>query len=442
MTSSRRMHLNLRLKPPGEDAAWRLPETNALGFIDIDHFIQTTLTCERGLFDAIFFADTPMLQPNPEYNGQDALDPVVLAGALLARTTDIGVVVTSSTSFGYPYSVARAISSLDHVSGGRVGWNIVTSNRGVAGENFGVEWLPTSEQRYAKAAEFVDVVEKLWHSWDPDALVVDRESGLFADTTKIHQINHVGEHFSSRGPFQVPRSPQVKPLLFQAGDSDAGRNFAVRTADALFTSYARLDDSLAYAEDIHARSAVIRGAGAAPPKILASLKFVLGSTEQEAIRRAEELDLLADHRHKIADLAHRLGLDASRLRWDAPIPDDVLAAAKPRAGTVSTELETIASPDSRTLTVGQILTRGLAAHREFAGTPEQLVDSMLEWFNSGAVDGFNLTARILPTDLDIFVDEVVPLLQKAGVYRHAYEEKLLTQRFGVRRTEPSLEAVR
>lgn len=431
--AERQLHLNLRLRPPGDDSVWRLPSVKLDAYLDADSFVEAAQIAEQGLFDLVFIPDLPALPPNPEVVLFDTFDPQIIAAAMLRDTTDIGVVITGSTSFEHPYPLARKISSLDHLSGGRIGWNIVTSNRPVAGDNYGVQWLGTSEERYERAREFTDVAIKLWTSWEPDAVLLDRESGVFADPTKIKPINHEGKYFRSAGPLQLPRSPQGVPLLFQAGDSGPGRDFAAQYADAVFTPYSRIEDVVAYSDDIKRRAASFTRPFGGVPRVFPALKFVLGGTEAEAQQRKLDIDALTPRSLRIHRFADRLGLDAAALTWDEPVPADQLAKAELRAGTASTELKLLEPVNGKHRSVGEIISTDHRVHRDLAGTPEQIADFILEWFGTGAVDGFNLTGRTIGDDVRGFVDEVVPLLQKAGVYRTEYSGRLLTERLGASR---------
>src|SRR5579871_2713050 len=253
--SQRELHINVNVLSSGSHpASWRAPYGNRFGYVELEHYQEIARVAERGKLDAVFLADALAIAPDPAFGPTWALDPTVLVTGMAVVTRTIGFIASSSTTFNHPYNVARTFSSLDHASHGRVGWNAVTTYDERAAPNFGLAGLPVHEDRYARAAEFVDVVLALWDSWEDGALVGDKAGGLFADPKRVHAIDHRGDRFSVRGPLQVPRSPQGRPLLVQAGSSEPGRAFAARYAEAIFSVQQVMAEAKAYYADVKERA--------------------------------------------------------------------------------------------------------------------------------------------------------------------------------------------
>ncbi|MFI6543717.1 LLM class flavin-dependent oxidoreductase [Streptomyces prunicolor] len=431
----RQLHLNAFLMNTGHhEASWRLPESNPYAHVELDHYIRLARTAERGTFDSLFLADGPQLWSNLAQRPAGALEPLTLLTALATATEHIGLIATASTSYNSPYNLARKFASLDIISGGRAGWNIVTTAGAEAARNFGLEHEPAHAERYARAAEFLDVALKLWDSWEDDAIVADKAAGVWGDDAKIHPPQHQGTYFSVAGALNVPRSPQGYPLLVQAGSSEDGKAFAARYAEAVFTAQQTLADAQAFYKDLKSRTAA---AGRDPEhvKVLPGIVPVLGSTEAEA--RANER-LLEDHivyTHGVDRLERLLQLPSGTLELDAPLPtdlppEDAIEGAKSRY-TLVVEL---ARRDR--LTVRQLIGRlgGGRGHLTFAGTPEQVADAIESWFTQGAADGFNIMPAVLPSGLDAFVDHVVPILRTRGLLRTEYGPRTtLRERYGLPR---------
>jgi FMN-dependent oxidoreductase (nitrilotriacetate monooxygenase family) len=431
----RQLHLNAFLMNTGHhEASWRLPESNPYAHVELDHYIRLARTAERGTFDSLFLADGPQLWSNLAQRPAGALEPLTLLTALATATEHIGLIATASTSYNSPYNLARKFASLDIISGGRAGWNIVTTAGAEAARNFGLEHEPAHAERYARAAEFLDVALKLWDSWEDDAIVADKAAGVWGDDAKIHPPQHQGTYFSVAGALNVPRSPQGYPLLVQAGSSEDGKAFAARYAEAVFTAQQTLGDAQEFYQDLKSRTAA---AGRDPEhiKVLPGIVPVLGSTEAEA--RANER-LLEDHivyTHGVDRLERLLQLPPNTLELDAPLPadlppEDAIEGAKSRY-TLVVEL---ARRDR--LTVRQLIGRlgGGRGHLTFAGTPEQVADAIETWFTQGAADGFNIMPAVLPSGLDAFVDHVVPILRTRGLLRTEYGPRTtLRERYGLPR---------
>ncbi|WP_328831423.1 LLM class flavin-dependent oxidoreductase [Streptomyces sp. NBC_00252] len=431
----RRLHLNAFLMNTGHhEASWRLPESNPYAHVELEHYTHLARIAERGTFDSLFLADGPQLWSNLAQRPAGALEPLTLLTALATATEHIGLIATASTSYNSPYNLARKFASLDIISGGRAGWNIVTTAGAEAARNFGLEHEPAHAERYARAAEFLDVALKLWDSWEDDAIVADKAAGVWGDDTKIHPPRHQGTYFSVAGALNVPRSPQGYPLLVQAGSSEDGRTFAARYAEAVFTAQQTLADAQAFYKDLKSRT---EAAGRNPEhiKVLPGIVPVLGGTEAEA--RANER-LLEDHivyTHGVDRLERLLQLAPGTLELDKPLPadlppEDAIEGAKSRY-TLVVEL---ARRDR--LTVRQLIGRlgGGRGHLTFAGTPEQVADAIGSWFTQGAADGFNIMPAVLPSGLDAFVDQVVPLLRTRGLLRTEYGPRTtLRERYGLPR---------
>lgn len=441
-TKPRQLHLNAFLMSVGHhEAAWRAPESGATDTWDVNHYVELARTAERGKFDSIFFADGPSIQGDLRYRPVGTLDPLILLPVIAAATRHIGLVATASTTYNEPYNLARRFSSLDHVSQGRAGWNIVTTAGSDAAQNFGLDETPLHRTRYERATEFVDVCLKLWDSWEDDYLIGDKPSGRFADGERVHRIEHAGKHFRVRGPLNVPPSPQRHPLLVQAGSSEDGRAFAARYAEAVFTAQQTLADGQAFYSDLKRRAAAV-GRNPNHVKILPGLVPVIGGTEEEALRSERELAEWQVPAYGLRQLSQLLGQEISEAELDEPLRElgDVQRVQGHQSRfQVVTEL---ARRDN--LTVRQLLVRlgGGRGHRTFTGTPEQIAGTIEEWFSSGAADGFNVMGPVLPSSLVAFVDHVIPILQERGLFRTEYTGATLRDHYGLARPDNTYTARR
>jgi len=436
--SGRTLHLNVNLLHSGVyPSAWRLPDSRPDAFVDIDHFVRVARVAERGKLDAIFLADTPAINDRIDYRPFNALEPTVVLASVAAATSHVGLVATASTTYNEPYNLARRFASLDMVSRGRAGWNVVTTADAAAGRNFGFAGASEHGARYARAREFTELVHALWDSWEDDAFVGDKAGGRFVDTGKVHAIRHRGAHYAVEGPLTVPRSPQGRPVTFQAGGSEDGRELAAATADAVFSLAQTVADGAAYARDLRARAARY---GRAPDAlvILPGLATVIGSTEAEARRRQDALWNLVPVEYSLARLAGTLRIDPARLDLDRPLPDPL---PLPPDANHTMFLGTVALARRAGLTVRQLLRAlgGGVGHRIVAGTPEAIADDIEAWFRAGAADGFNLMPDVLPDGLETFVDAVVPILQRRGLFRRDYAGATLRDHLGLARP-PSRDA--
>ncbi|WP_329339214.1 LLM class flavin-dependent oxidoreductase [Streptomyces sp. NBC_00663] len=433
--TTRQLHLNAFLMTTGHhEASWRLPESDPYAHVELEHYVRLARIAERGTFDSLFLADSPQLWGSVGQRPAGALEPLTLLTALATATEHIGLIATASTSYNSPYNLARKFASLDIISGGRAGWNIVTTAGAEAARNFGLDAEPAHAERYARASEFLDVALKLWDSWEDDAIVADKASGVWGDDTKIHPPRHEGPYFRVDGALNVPRSPQGYPLLVQAGSSEDGKAFAARYAEAVFTAQQTLKDAQDFYADLKSR--VVR-AGRDPEhlKVLPGIVPVIGSTEAEARAAEQELEDHIVHEHGVANLERLLQLPVGSLELDAELPaglpsEDAVEGAKSRYTLV------VGLARRERLTVRQLIGRlgGGRGHLTFAGTPEQVADAIERWFTLGAADGFNIMPAVLPSGLDLFVDHVVPILRARGLLREEYgPRRTLRERYGLPR---------
>jgi FMN-dependent oxidoreductase (nitrilotriacetate monooxygenase family) len=428
----------------GHGAAWRLNEVPSKSLLDVDYFANIARISERGTLDAIFLADGPALGGEVGKSPAGRLEPTVLLTAVALATKYIGVIATASTTYNDPYNLARRLASIDHISGGRAAWNVVTTAGDIAAQNFGLTGAPLHEDRYGRAAEFLDIAIKLWDSWEDDAIIDDWQNGVFAHANKVHTIDHVGKHFSVRGPLNVPRSPQGRPVLVQAGSSEGGKSVGSRYADAIFTTQTTLPDGQAFYSEMKNRA---RAWGRNPDllKIMPGLSTVIGSTEEEAHRRCDELDAFQGEQGLVGQIAARIGIAASELDLDSQLPwDRIRDVREIGQGVKSAELggrshgffdAQINLAKRENLTVRQLSKRIRSGHRLVVGTPEQIADTLEEWFLSGAADGFNIMPDMFPSGAEIFVDEVVPLLRRRGIFRTEYTGTTLRHHLGLERPD-------
>jgi FMN-dependent oxidoreductase (nitrilotriacetate monooxygenase family) len=430
----RKMHLNLFIQSRGHhEASWRHPDATPYPLTDIRFYQGLAQRAEAGLFDSIFLADHLAMQDDGARAPRSWLEPIVTLGALAVSTSRIGLIATASTTYTEPFNLARQFASLDHMSNGRVGWNIVTSWSAGAARNYGDATQISHADRYERAEEYVGLVKELWDSWGADTVKDDRASGEYADGSRIRAVNHVGEHYQVAGPLNVPRTPEGRPVLVQAGSSETGRGFAARHAEAVFTAHLEKATAQEFYKDLKAR-VVAEGRQADQALILPGLSPMIAGTETEAKRLAEELNGLTDPEIGRKRLSGRFGgHDFSHLPLDTPLrPEDfpdpsTVEAARSRAETI------VGLIRRENPTLRQVLAKlaGARGHFTFAGTPEQVADLMQDWFQNGAADGFNLMPPVLPWMSDAFIDEVIPLLQKRGLFRTSYEGETLRSHFGL-----------
>lgn len=426
MTTGSQMILGAFFNPTGHHvASWRHAQGCADAGINFAHYADIARTAERGKFHLIFLADNvgvrdakmEALSRSAQYIAN--FEPLTLLAALSAVTTRIGLVATASTSYNEPYHVARKFASIDHLSDGRAGWNIVTSTLRSEAQNFGRDDHMDHAERYRRAREFTQIVLGLWDSWDDDAFVRDKDSGLFFDPAKLHTLAHKGEFFKVSGPLNVPRSPQGHPLLVQAGASDDGKDFAAEFAEVIFTNFLSADAGRAYSLDLRARVQA-RGRQGDQVKILPGLSPVVGVDKAEAEVKFAHLQSLIDPVVGREMLSTVLGgIDLSPYDLDGPLPD-----LEPPRNVIQSAFDnwTKLARDEG-LTIRELSQRAAGARGKsvIRGGPGEIADVMEEWFTNGACDGFNIMPPYLPGALDDFVDLVVPELQRRGLFHTDYE---------------------
>ncbi|WP_155888230.1 MULTISPECIES: LLM class flavin-dependent oxidoreductase [Cupriavidus] len=433
------MKLGAFFHPTGHHvAAWMHPGSQIDAGTNFQHYVKLAQTAERGKFDLMFLADSlavrdasrEALSRWPQYAVY--FEPLTLLSAIAAVTEHLGLVATASTSYSAPYNVARAYASLDHISGGRAGWNVVTSGGAAAAANFGrVDYA--HDERYGRAVEFAEVVLGLWDSWDDDAFVRDRASGRYFDPDKVHTLGHEGEFFSVRGPLNAARPPQGHPVLFQAGGSPPGRELAARLCEAVFTPLHTLDAAQSFYQDVKSRMARF---GRTPDqlKIMPGLNPVVGRTTREAQEKHEYLQSLIHPDVGFEVLSNALGgYDLSGCDPDGPLPAE-LDTMHTEGG--QTQFKNVLGwARNENLTIRQLYERfaGARGQRTVIGTGAQIADEMQAWFEAYGVDGFLIQPPYLPDGLDEFVAEVIPVLQERGLFRTEYEGKTLRDNLGLAR---------
>ena len=419
-------------------AGWRYPGVPAGQAHSHAFNVRMAQTCERGLFDAVFFADAQGFRP---ITGRDAfsrvdvprLDPITLLASLAPVTRNIGLVGTLSTSYNEPYSAARRFATLDHVSGGRAGWNVVTSTTDNEAHNFGRDAHFGHAERYARAHEFLEVCRGLWDSWDDGAIVADQQSGRYFDPDKLHALNHQGQFFKVAGPLTVPRSPQGRPVIVQAGASAAGQALAAATAEVVFSSNPTMERAQAYYNSLKSD---VRAAGRRADEclILSAIQPIIADSTAEAEDIAQELQSLIHPALAISILQTLLGnvVDLSQVDPDGPLPD--IPETSRSQGIQATVLAMAHKDNLSIAEVARRVAEGRTS-RTITGTAQQVADEMEAWFASQSCDGFVVAPPYFFESLDRFVDQVVPLLQERGLFRTAYEGTSLRENLGLARPE-------
>jgi FMN-dependent oxidoreductase (nitrilotriacetate monooxygenase family) len=429
----RELHVNVNMLHAGVfGGAWRFPGTDPLGSYRLDHYVRIARKAQAALLDAVFLADGAAIRDDIRYRPTSNLEPTVVLTAVARATERIGLIGTLSSSFNDPYDIARRLATLDQLSRGRAGWNVVTTADVESARNFGLDDPIEHGLRYEIAAEFVEVVRALWNSWEPDALVGDRASGVFADRERIHAIDHHGAHFTVAGPLQVPRSPQGEPVIVQAGASTDGRALAARIGEVIFSAAQTLAAAQEYYSDIKART-VAWGRRPDQVVVLPGLCTVIGSTEAEARERREQLDELLHPNYALGRLAGQLGLAPDALELDEQLPFELLPEMDEAGGSQTFYRIVIETARRDRLTVRELLRHlgGGVGHRIVVGTPEQIADTMVEWVDAGAADGFNVMPDVLPEGFDDFADHVIPELQRRGRFRTEYTGTTLREHLGL-----------
>jgi alkanesulfonate monooxygenase SsuD/methylene tetrahydromethanopterin reductase-like flavin-dependent oxidoreductase (luciferase family) len=398
--------------------AWQHNSLDPLAFVDIAYFQKVGRIAERGTLDAFFLADGPGIREDPRYKPLRSLEPTLVLGAVAAVTDNLGLIGTASSTFNDPWELAYRFQSLDFVSGGRVGWNVVTTYSEQVAGNFGLSELPDRDSRYRRASEFVDVVEGLWRSVDGGPAV-----------------DHRGEFFDISGTLPVPRSAQGFPVLVQAGGSPAGRTLAGREANAVFSAELSLQAGIDHYNHVKSVAAEA-GRDTAHIKILPGLITVIGSTEEEAHRRHAESTAAAPADFPVERLASTLGVDPATIDLDAPLPAYLLDGPPDPThfgASLGFRESVVRLAAEERLTARELIDAlaGGGGHRKIVGTPEEVADTIEHWYRSGAADGFNLMPDRFPDGLEVFVDQVIPLLRRRGLFRHEYEDPTLRGRLGI-----------
>ena len=433
--AERKMRLGLSIRGHGyHPAAWRHPDVPADGTLRVGHYVRSAQIAERGKLDMIFFADgagirqgdTP--QGSLSRTGRDMieLEPMTLLPALAMVTSHVGLVTTASTTYNEPYNLARKFATLDLISNGRAGWNVVASWSEHEAQNFGLETTLDYDTRYARSAEFVEVVKGLWDGWEDGALVLDKAAGQYFDEAKMHVLNHQGRFFKVRGPLNVAGMPQGHPVIVQAGASEQGRELGAATADVIYAIHNSLERAQSYFADVKGRMAKY-GREPDDMKIMPAFCPVVGRTRAEAQAKYDELQALIDPLAGLGSLYSSFG-DLSGYPLDEPVPDKALGNQEHRS--VSGQL--IEWVRREKPTVRELYLRSGVTGSARIGTPSDIADVMQEWFEAAACDGFNITPAILPGGGEDFVTMVVPELQRRGLFRAEYEGSTLRENLGLR----------
>ena len=434
MSDRRQLRLGAFMRPVSiHTAAWRYPGAFPDANFNFAHLKRFAQTLERGRFDAFFMADHLALLNMPmsalmRSATVTSFDPPTLLPALAVVTERLGLIATASTTFDQPYHIARRFASLDHLSGGRAGWNVVTTSNPDAALNFGLEEHVEHDERYHRAREFIDVVTGLWDSWADDAFIRDVETGIYFNPDRLHTLNHKGEYLSVRGPLNVGRPIQGWPVIVQAGASEPGRQLAAETAEMIFAAGGAMADAQRFYADVKGRMDKL-GRPRDHLKILPGALVVVGDTMDEARRKRAKLDSLVHYDSAIASLSIALGTDASKFDPDGPLPE-IPETNQSKSGRE----RAINLAKRENLTVRQLAQRlGGYAGAAMVGTPQTIADTMQEWLESEASDGFNVMFPYLPEGLDDFVNRVVPELQRRGIFRKEYEGRTLRENLGLPR---------
>jgi FMN-dependent oxidoreductase (nitrilotriacetate monooxygenase family) len=415
--------------------SWRHPKAPSREVYDLPYFQSLASTAEAAKLDALFVADHVGMWDTYESNiahyANPRLEPMTLLSALAAVTSKIGLLATASASYSEPYNLARMFASLDHLSHGRAGWNVVTSSMPEEAMNFGLDGNIEHGNRYERAAEYLDIVKALWDSIEDDAILIDRDTGLFADPKRIHRINHAGKYFKVRGPLNVPRPPQGYPVIVQAGSSDDGKNLAAQHVDVHFAVMRSIEEGQRYRADFDTRLAA---AGRQPQdlKILPGIHPVVAASRDEAKEKEDFLQSLVPERIGVDLVSSWCGVDVSGFPIDGPLP--ALPDIETYDGQRS-NLERMKAFAAQGLTIREIAQRliNAGAVPSFAGTPIDVADQLEAWFTAGAADGFNLMFPVLPGDLVDFATLVVPELQRRGLAQTDYTGSTLRERLGLTR---------
>ena len=440
MAERRMMRIGTFLAGTGSNmASWRHPTAVPDAAINLDYYRRLTRKAEDARLDFAFFGDGLYISEKSHPNFLNRFEPLTLLAALAMDTTHIGLAATLSTSYSDPYTVARQFMTIDHISNGRAGWNVVTSPLEGSALNYNKPEHPAHDLRYRMATEYIEITKGLWDSWEDDAFIRDQASGKFIDPDKMHRLNHAGEFFSVQGPLNISRSPQGRPVLIQAGSSEAGRGFAAQIADAVFTGQANRASAEEFSNDVKGRAAV---AGRNPEEVLImpGCSPIVGRTPEEAEQKYLEIAGLVEVDQALNYLGRYFNdLDFTQYDLDAPFPE---LGDFGRNGWESSTDSIKKTAQEKELTLREMALQVTTPRHEFIGTAEQVADTMQEWFDSGACDGFMLSGAVLPQGFDDFVDHVLPLLKERGLFRTEYEADTLRGNLGLPKPENRYTAAR
>jgi FMN-dependent oxidoreductase (nitrilotriacetate monooxygenase family) len=429
---ARQVHLALSpygVGGPGQHGLWKDPRVPKNASIDIDYYIKLAKLAEQALFDAFFIVDSQFINASYPSHYLNRLEPLTLLSAVATHTSGIGLIGTASSTYNSPFNLARRFSSLDHISHGRAGWNVVTSFDTGTSRNYGLDEHLDYATRYGRALEAVQVVRGLWDSYEDDAFPADVERGVFLDPDKLHALDHVGEHFRVAGPLNLARSPQGQPVIFQSGVSEEGRNLAAHVAEGIYAPGGTIEAAQSYHADIKARAAAL-GRDPDHVVIFISAAPVVAATDEQAERHSRDIyEADNDFDRKLGFLGRSFGAyDFSRHDLDAPFPDVAHLAEK---GGRTRGAEIVQRARAEKLTLRQVVdTVTEYQPSPFTGAPDTVADAIAHWVESRATDGLNLRFRT-SEELETFAADVVPLLQKRGVFRTEYESGTLRGHLGL-----------
>ena len=433
MTKERKLHLGAFFSGMGSNmASWRHPSAVADGAINLNYYRELTRKAEAAKLDFVFFGDGLYISEKSHPIFLNRFEPLTLLAALAMDTTHIGVAATLSTTYSDPFTVARQFASIDHISNGRAGWNIVTSPLEGSALNYSKPKHPEHDLRYQMADEFMEVTKGLWDSWEDDAFIRDKESGVFFDPDKMHRLNHQGEFFSVQGPLNISRSKQGSPVLIQAGSSEAGKEFASRHADAVFSGQGSLEGAAAFSQEIRKRAAKY---GRNPDEILMlpGSNPIVGRTTEEAERKYQEVAGLVGIDEALNYLGRYFNdIDFTQFGLDEPFPE---LGDFARNGWESATDGIKKRAREEKMSLRQVALRETTPKGPFIGTPSQVADTMQAWFEAGAVDGFMVNNAVLPVGFDDFLDHVVPILKDRGLFRTEYEDDTFRGNLGLPKSE-------
>ncbi|RNB90418.1 LLM class flavin-dependent oxidoreductase [Brevibacillus fluminis] len=426
--SNRTLKLGANLSGVGNSMFhWRHPDMPTDASVSLSFYQEQARIAEQGKFDLLFIADGLYINEKSNPHFLNRFEPLTILSALAAVTEKIGLVATLSTTYSDPFTVARQFGSLDQLSGGRAGWNVVTSPLEGSAKNFSKAEHPAHAERYQIAEEFLEVVKGLWDSWEDDAFVRDKASGIFFTPAKLHALHHRGTYFSVQGPLNIARSKQGHPVIFQAGSSDSGKDLAAKSADAVYTAHETLVEAQRFYQEVKARAVAY---GRLPDDVLIfpGIQPIVGRTFEEAERKYKEIAELVTIESALDYLGRYFEHhDFSRYELDAPFPDiGDLGTNSFRSTTEKIKQEA----REQNLTLREVAIRASTPRGSFIGTPEYVADLIQQWFEAGAADGFNIR-NVVPTGLKDFVELVVPILQERGIYRTAYEHDTLRGNLGL-----------